>query len=129
MQQSEVDPKQLRRNVEVEFLRYAATYVPLLPGETVGIPWSKEKVDAEVEKMASLIVEPYLVQYFSGDDLLPPEQRLVGERFAFVVAEDQSYFLLFDYEAENFVLATRHSDGRLSAWGIRGDAASTFLAR
>lgn len=129
MQQSEVDPKQLRRNVEAEFLRYAATYVPPPPGETVGVPWSKEKVDAEVEKMASLIVEPYLVKYYSGDDLLSPEQRLIGERSAFVVAEDESYLLLYDFDAEDFVLATRHNDGRLTAWGIRGDVVSTFLAR
>ena len=129
MQQSEVDPKQLRRNVEAEFLRYAATYIPPPPGETVGVPWSKEKVDAEVEKMASLIVEPYFAKYFSGDDLLPPEQRLIGDRSAFVVAEDESYLLLYDFDAEDFVLATRQNDGRLTAWGIRGDAASTFLAR
>lgn len=129
MQQSEVDPKQLRRNVEAEILRYAATYVPPPPGETIGVPWNKERVDAEVEKMASFIVEPYLVKYFSGDDLLPPEQRLIGERSAFVVAEDESYPLLYDFDAENFVLASRHIDGRLSAWGIRGDATSTFLAR
>jgi len=129
MEQSEVDPKQLRRNVEAEFLCYAATYVPPPPGETIGVSWSKEKVDAEVEKMASLIVDPYLVKYFSGDDLLPLEQRLIGERTAFVVAEDESYLLLYDFDAENFVLASRHNDGRLSAWGIRGDAASTFLAR
>lgn len=129
MQQSEVNPRQLRRNVEADFLRYAAIYVPTPPGETLGTPWSKEKVDEEVERMASLIVGPYLVKYFSGDDLLPPEERLIGERSAFVVAEDESYLLLYDFDAEDFVLATRHNDGRLTAWGIRGDAASTFLAR
>ncbi|HEX5647796.1 MAG TPA: hypothetical protein VFX56_12575 [Nitrospira sp.] len=129
MQQHEVDPKQLRRKVEAEFLHYAATYVPPPLGETVGVPWSKDRVDAEVQRMASLIVDPYVVKYFSGDDLLPPEQRLIGERSAFVVAEDESYLLLYDFDAENFVLATKHNDGQLSAWGIRGDAASTFLAR
>lgn len=129
MQQSEVHPKQLRRNVEAEFLRYAVTYVPSPPGETVGVPWGKEKVDAEVEKMASLIVEPYLVKYYSGDDLLLPAQRLIGERSAFVVAENKRYLLLYDFDAEDFVLATRHNDGRLTSWGVRGDATSTFLAR
>ncbi len=129
MQQTEVDRIQLRRNVEAAFLRYAATYVSPPTGESIGMPWSKEKIDAEVEKMASLIVEPCLVKYFSGDDLLPPEQRLIGERSAFVVAEDETYLLLYDFEAEDFVLAARHDDGRLAAWGIRGDAASTFLAR
>jgi hypothetical protein len=129
MQQSEVDPKQLRRNVEAEFLRYATAYIPPTLGEPVGLSWSKEKVDAEVEKMATHIVEPYLVKYFSGDDLIPPEERLVGERPAFVVAEDRGYLLLYDFDAEDFVLAARHDDGRLTAWGIRGDAASTFLAR
>jgi hypothetical protein len=38
MQQSEVDPKQLQRNDEVDFLGYAETYVSPPPGETVGAP-------------------------------------------------------------------------------------------
>jgi hypothetical protein len=129
MQQSEVDLNQLRRRVEAEFLQYAETYVPPPPGESIGVPWSKEKVKEEVEGMVNFIVDPYLVKYLSGDDLLPLEQRLVGERSAFVVAEDEEYLLLYDFGAEDFVLATRSNDGHLSAWGIRGDAASTFLAR
>jgi hypothetical protein len=46
-----------------------------------------------------------------------------------VVAKDRSSFLLFDFEAEDYVLAVRHANGHLKAWGIRGDATSTFLAR
>jgi hypothetical protein len=129
MQQFEVDPQQLRRKVEADFLQHAVTYEPPPPGHAVGAPWSKERVSAEVDGMATLLVEPYLIQYLSGDDLLPPEQRRTGMRPAFVVAEDQSYFLLYDFEAEDFVLAVKQSDGRLTAWGIRGDATSTFLAR
>lgn len=129
MQQLEVDPRQLRRQVEAEFLRHAVTYEPPSEGQSVGTPWGKERVDAEVEGMATLLVEPYLVQYLSGDDLLPPEQRRTGIRSAFVVAEDRSYFLLYDFEAEDFVLSVKQPDGRLTAWGIRGDATSTFLAR
>jgi len=63
MQQSEIDLNQLRRKVEAEFLRYAETYVPPPPGETVGVSWSKEKVKTEVEGMVNLIVDPYLVKY------------------------------------------------------------------
>lgn len=129
MQPSEIDLKQLRRNVEAEFRHYVATYVPPLPRQTVGVPWSKENVEEEVKKTYGLIVDPYLVTYFSGDDLLPPDQRLIGERSAFVVAEDKSYFLLYDFDAEDFVLAFMQNDGRLTSWGIRGDATSTFLAR
>ena len=86
-------------------------------------------VSDEVESMTNLLVDPYPVKYDSGDDLQLPENRLVGIRSAFLVAQDGNYFLLFDHDAENFVLACKHSDGWLKAWGIRGDATSTFLAR
>lgn len=129
MQQSEVDPRQLRRQVEAEFIQYAMHYEPPRPGETLGSPWSKAKVSDEVESMATLLVDPYPTEYESGDDLQLPENRLVGVRSAFVVGQDGDYFLLYDHDAENFVLAFKHGDGRLKAWGIRGDATSTFLAR
>jgi hypothetical protein len=129
MQQTEVDPQQLRRTVEAEFLAYAVDYEPPVRGETFGEPWSKEKVSGAVEDMATLLVDPYPVKYDSGDDLQLPEHRLIGIRSAFVVAQDGGYYLLYDHEAENFVLAFKHDDGWLKAWGIRGDATSTFLAR
>jgi hypothetical protein len=129
MQQHEVDLRHLRRQVEAEFLCCAVTYEPAPPGATLGTPWSKERVEHEVEAMATLVVDPYFVEYESGDDLQLPEHRLIGVRGAFVVAEDGSYLLLYDFDAENYVLACRQPDGRLTAWGIRGDAASTFLAR
>lgn len=130
MQQSEVQPSQLRRLVEAEFLQYVAAYELPVEGQAIGTPWSKGKVEAEVEEMSTLLVDPYPIEYDSGDDLLPPERRVTGIRRAFVVAEDHPYFLLYDYQAEDFVLACKNElDGKLAAWGIRGDATSTFLAR
>ena len=109
--------------------RYAADYVSPDRSETIGIPWSRKTVAVEVSKMAGLLVDPYSAEYDSSDDLLPLEKRLVGIRSAFVVAQDDDYLLLFDHDAEDFVLALKHADGRFRAWGIRGDATSTFLAR
>lgn len=129
MHQTEVNPLQLRRQVEAEFLQYAVGYEPSDHGQTLGQPWSKEKVSAAIEDMAAHVVDPYLVEYDSGDDLQLPEDRLIGIRSAFVVAQDGGYYLLYDHEAENFVLAFKHDDGWLKSWGIRGDATSTFLAR
>lgn len=86
-------------------------------------------MSADVEHMATLLVDPYPTEYESSDALRLPENRLAGIRSAFVVAQDDEYFLLFDHDAENFVLAFKHPDGSLRAWGIRGDATSTFLAR
>lgn len=129
MQQSEVDPQSLRRQVEAEFLQYAVGYEISEPSETLGTPWGKARVSSAVEDMATLIAAPYSVEYDSGDDLQPLGNRLIGIRSAFVVAQDGSYYLLYDHEAENFVLAFKHDDGWLKAWGIRGDATSTFLAR
>ena len=130
MQQSEVQPSQLRHLVEAEFLHYVVAYKPPAEGQTLGTPWSKGKVKAEVDEMSTLLVDPYPIEYESNDDLLSPEKRLTGIRGAFVVAEDLPYFLLYDYQAEDFVLACKHEgNGKLAAWGIRGDATSTFLAR
>ncbi|WP_168798755.1 hypothetical protein [Herbaspirillum sp. ST 5-3] len=119
----------LRQRVEAEFHGYAQCYEAPPTSTTVGTPWTKEKVKIEVDRMAALLVDPYPVHYESGDEMVPSEQRLVGRRSAFVVAEDDPYVLLFDHDAEDFVLAYRSDDGQLSAWGLRGDAASTFLAR
>lgn len=58
MHQSEINPAQLRRQVEAEFARYASSYSPPGPGETYGIPWSKERAGAEVEEMTALLVDP-----------------------------------------------------------------------
>jgi hypothetical protein len=129
MKQAEVHPQRLRRQVEAEFLQFAATYKSPERGETLGAPWRKEKVSAAVEEMVLLVIDPYHVEYDSSDDVQRPEDRIGGIRSAFVVASDGGYHLLYDYEAENFVLAFRHDDGWLKSWGIRGDATSTFLAR
>jgi len=129
MQRSDVDVRQLRRRVESDIKQYAADYIPPSRDTVIGIPWTQERVSQEVERMAPLLVDPYPVEYKSSDDMLPPEDRLIGIRSAFVVAQDHDYLLLFDHDAEDFVLAVKLADGRLTAWGIRGDAASTFLSR
>lgn len=69
MQQAEVHPQCLRRQVEAECHQYAAAYEPPEKSETLGAPWSKEEVSANVEDMASLVVAPYHVEYDSSDDL------------------------------------------------------------
>jgi hypothetical protein len=129
MRPDDVDPKELRGNVEADFLRYATQYQPSANADAIGVARSREKVDAEVEKMVRHVVDPYSVTYFSGDDQLPAADRRIGKRRAYVVAEDGNHVLLYDIEAEDFVLAHRKESGQLAAWGIRGDAASTFLAR
>lgn len=58
MQQAEVHPQCLRRQVEAECHQYAAAYEPPENGETLGAPRSKEEVSANIEDMASLVVAP-----------------------------------------------------------------------
>ena len=120
----------LRERVLADFSRYAEAYEPPPAGQSVGSPWSRDKVETEVAKMRALLVAPYATTYESGDELLTVAERLIGVRDAFVVADDDPYFLLFDPAADDFVLACKRKDsGALTAWGIRGDAASTFLSR
>jgi hypothetical protein len=129
MQTNDVDPLALRARVEADFRNYAEHYHAPDRETTMGVPWSKEKIVSEVREALLLIVDPYHVFYNSSDDILPPAERLIGRRSAFVVAEDEPYVLLFDHDAEDFVLAYRADDGQLGAWGLRGDATSTFLGR
>lgn len=124
------DGDEMRRRVEIELQTYAASYEAPDHALFVGSPWSKDRIACEIEAALACLVDPYLVSYQSGDDLIEPHRRLVGTRSAYVVAEDWPYCLLFDVDAGDYVLGHRPSpSARISAWGLRGDAASTFLAR
>jgi hypothetical protein len=129
MQRNDVDTLTLRARVEADFCNYAEHYRAPDREKTMGVPWSREKIASEVREALLLVVDPYHVFYNSSDDMLPLTERLIGRRSAFVVAKDEPYVLLFDHDAEDFVLAYRADHGELGAWGLRGDSVSTFLAR
>jgi phosphoserine phosphatase len=123
-----MNPSDLQRFVLDEMQKYLQTFEAPLPGTTLGTPWSRDKVAAELETMRSLLVIPYEASYVCGDS--PNTLKLTEpQKKAWVVAADGSYKLLFDPEAGDFVLVHASREGTLASWGIRGDASSTFLAR
>jgi len=123
-----MNPSDLQRFVLDEMRRYLDGYESPAPSTALGTPWTKDKIAIELEAMRSLLIEPYESSYLCGGAIdatnNPPRQKP-----AWVVASDGIYRLLFDPEARDFVLAHASGEGKLSSWGIRGDASSTFLAR
>ena len=129
MQLNEVEPVTLRQKVESEFRGYVASYGVIRSDGLLGVALSKQRVEDDVTSMLACVVDPYLDRYDLGDGVLSSDRDMLGNRPAFVVAEDAPYFLLFDYAAEDFVLTWKTNNGQLKGWGLRGDAASTFHAR
>ena len=122
-----MNPSDLQRLVLDEMQKYLQGFEAPLPGTTLGTPWSRDKVAAELETMRTLLVAPYEATYLCGD---PPDalKNTESQKKGWVVAADGSY-KLFDPEAGDFVLVHASQEGTLASWGIRGDASSTFLAR
>lgn len=130
MQQSKAHAARLTNAVVGEMERYAKSYEPTRAGETLGTAWGCERINLEVEKMRALLVTPTMTEYLCDDEVICEADRLPkGIRKAFVVAKDDPYWLLFDCEAEDYVLVYVTDQGELLSIGIRGDATSTFLAR
>ena len=129
MQLNEAERVTLRQRVESEFRGYVASYSVMRAGGLLGVALSKKHFEDDVARMLACVVDPYLDRYDLGNGILSSDRDMLGYRPAFVVAEDDPYFLLFDYVAEDFVLAWKASNGQLKSWGLRGDAASTFHAR
>jgi hypothetical protein len=108
--------------------RYLDSYVEPAPGTTIGIPWSKSKIAAEIDQMKACLVEPFAAEYRDNDG---PGRKESTRRNCWVVAIDDTYGLVFDTAADEFVLVSRSSSSASdwASFGIRGDAVSTFLAR
>jgi hypothetical protein len=130
MRHSEVDPRALRQAVLDDMARYLSEYELPEPGSTFGTPWSRERVAGELEKMRiCLIDEPYFVEYICEDFGPVTRDPKQERRSGYVVAEAGGYRLLFDHEAEDFVLVNGSDDAGWGSFSIRGDAPTTFLAR
>ena len=118
---------ELKRRLTDEMAAYLESYVEPAPGTTVGIPWSKDKIAAEIDQMKVCLVEPFAAEYKNNDERGQDPQRLK----CWVVATDDTYGLAFDPMANEYVLVSRSSSfaSDWASFGIRGDAVSTFLAR
>jgi hypothetical protein len=118
---------ELKRRLTAEMAAYLESYVEPAPGTTIGIPWSKDKIATEIDQMKVCLVEPFAAEYKNNDE---PGQEPT-RRSCWVVATDDTYGLVFDLIADEYVLVSRSSSSasNWASFGIRGDAVSTFLAR
>jgi len=123
-----MSPAELQMFVLREMSTYFEGYEAPAPGTGLGTPWSKEVISIELEKMRALLVQPYESSYLCGDSVDVKKHPPFMKK-AWVVAVDGIYRLLFDPEANDFVLVHASDAGEMFSWGIRGDASSTFLAR
>jgi hypothetical protein len=108
-----------------------ASYRYELPpaGNTVGVPWSPEKVAAYVDQLKGCLVEPYL-ERFELQETYP--QCIATEReFAeyWVVAESSGYLEWFDAATGEFGLGQRTEGSSVPvSIGVRGDLVGVFCA-
>lgn len=119
---------ELKRRLIDEMERYLESYVEPAPGTTIGTPWPKNGIAAEIDQMKVCLVEPFAAEYRDNNG---PGRQEPTRRSCWVLAIDDTYGLVFDPAADEFVLVSRSSSSA-SDWGsfgIRGDAVSTFLAR
>lgn len=120
-----MDLETLRRIVENEIEHY------LYPSSTdmIGVPWTEERVRAELAAMKGALVSPY----WSEVELRDTHEQIAASpalsRMCGVVADDRKGTLLvFDPVENEFMLAVRHND-KLMTFGVRGDAVGCFMAR
>ena len=130
MQHSEVEPVALRRAVVNDMNAFLAEYRLPESGTTYGTPWDKARVACELEKMHACLVDvPFCAEYICEDFDASTGKGKSERRSGFVVAEDGSYRLVFDYEAQDFVLVSGSETAGWGSFNIRGDAPTTFMAR
>ncbi|HVJ15786.1 MAG TPA: hypothetical protein VM686_10095 [Polyangiaceae bacterium] len=92
------------------------------PAGTIGIPWSSERVDAELETLRSSLVRPERV---TVEFLEPTPTRRVLWRVTRDLAN--GYFVALDPESRQFGLVV-HGEPSQDA-GVWGDLVGTFMAR
>jgi|LFEF01.1.fsa_nt_gb hypothetical protein len=124
-----MNPSELKAFVLKDMQLFYDEYETPPQGTTVGTPWSKELIAAELEKMRPCLIDPFLTECLVQDthDQLNADPPIV--RNCWVVAIDGSYGLLFDPEAGDFALACQSPSREWGTIGVRGDAVTTFLAR
>ena len=62
-----MNPSELQHLVLDEMQKYLQAFEAPTPGTTLGTPWSRDKVAAELETMRALLVTPYETSYVCGD--------------------------------------------------------------
>jgi hypothetical protein len=107
----------------------AYVYVPPLPGETMGVPWSGDLVSEHVSLLRSAMVEPYLRDFLLCDTYEQLSRHMKEVVQYWVVARTPLYLEFFDPCKQEFGLAELEMDGKIpSTIGVRGDLVGVFCA-
>jgi hypothetical protein len=114
-----MDLSELRKRVLSEIDGYVYEY----PIDTIGNPWSPEKVAKELALFWAALVPPYWA-------LVVRDEIATGKmaRCAIVADDADNSLLAFDPATDEFFLVQRRGDC-LSDIGVAGDAVGCFMAR
>ncbi|MCK1383019.1 hypothetical protein [Bradyrhizobium sp. 21] len=114
----QLDLFKLRQTVEHEI----DEYVYHVPEGAYGNSWSHEKVERELRTFREALVDPYWIEVIDDDK---------KRKCCVAVADDKkSYLLVFDPEAQTFMLVMKSKlSSDLTSFGVDGDAVGCFLSR
>lgn len=98
-------------------------YAP--PAGTMGTPFSREHVVAEIERLRAALVRPHLETVAIGAPDPGPSRKL------WVVTRllDNGYLVVFDSESKRFGLAAAGQASPPETVAVWGGLVSTFMAR
>ncbi len=101
-----------------------------VPDNSIGNPWSPEKVQRQLANLRDAVVPPRAqkIQLRDTFDQINAANPITVEYW--VVADDGNRNLVcFDPDTNEFVLAQRSEDGYIATVGVRGDLVGVFMAR
>jgi IMP cyclohydrolase len=112
----QLDLAKLRRKVELEI----DEYVYEVPQDSIGNPWSADKVEQQLQAFRDALVDPYWIDVVDDD-----KKR---KRCAAVADDKKSYLLVFEPDAQKFMLVMKKGSDLIS-FGVDGDPVGCFFAR
>ena len=92
---------------------------------TIGTPWSADRVAAEIDKLRSCLVDPELRPVRRE----PPEVATKVVQDLWIVAVTDAASVFYDPSADEFGLAWDETSGQLFSINVCGDLIGTFCAR
>jgi hypothetical protein len=106
---------------QIEEFRYTAPSTG-----TIGVPWSADRVAAEVERLRTSLIRPQLATVEIADYGSPGPRRAL---WLVTRTLENGYLVVFDSEARAFGLAVSGEVPPPQTVAVWGDLVSTFMAR
>jgi hypothetical protein len=96
------------------------------PEDTLGIPWTSERVASELGILRESLVEPRLAEVEIADNASPGPVR---QLWIVTRSLDNGYLVVFDPESRDFGLAVEGEIGPPQTVAVWGDFVGSFMAR